>query len=212
MRDMLDEPTPDDLVEFGLDTLAECACLTHLDIDGFANLELEQEMIDIKSFFPKKFLEQLTTLIAPSYIGDHAGNPVRWLSEDSIYYILECAVNVRHLDISWHIRRNLRADCLKNLSKLETLIICDPCGDEMFDSIDDQVPMLPSMSLCPNLRTVKVGRFSEANADSFGDIGLSRVRDLYIYDFTEEDPVFEAVKALPEIITVHNGYIIHMKH
>lgn len=198
MNDMFNirEPTVEGLVLFGLDTLASCPLLTHLDMGTFGTVEQEEDMIDIKLFFPREFLAQLTTFIVAAGVNRC---PLRWLTTDSIYFILEFAVNVRCLDISNHIRGNLNTDCLKNLSKLEQLKMQTPCGMDDFDDIDDQIPMLPKMSLCSNLKFLDIGHF---NADCIGDIGLCKKLERLYIDIDEYDSIFEAVKALPNGVQV----------
>jgi hypothetical protein len=99
MSSLYDGEKADDVMAFRLDVLSECTSLTHLDMNYFACIEWEEDMIDIRPIFSKEFLSQLTTLMIAA---DTYGNrcPLRWLSMESITYIVQHAVNVRTLDIS----------------------------------------------------------------------------------------------------------------
>lgn len=193
----------EDIANFGLETLSECKSLTHLNMTGFSLFYLDEDyLIDIRPLFSKEFLAQLNTLLVGA---DTYGNrcPLRWLSMDSITYMLEHAVNVRTLDISQHVKGNLEQDSFKHLQKLEHLTMHGYCEwNHIHDDMEDidEEPSLPKMSLCPNLKIIDLGFL--CGARDTGDIGLCKNLECLRIDLDDDYEITNAVKRLPTHIRV----------
>ncbi len=192
----------DDIANFGLETLSECKSLTHLDMNRFTLFYLdEDDMIDIRPLLSKEFLAQLTTLLVGAGTCGNRG-PLRWLSMDSITYILEYAVNVRTLDISEHVKGNLDQDSFKSLKKLEHLTMRGyNVWTHTHDYMDeDHVPLLPRMSLCPNLKIIDLRLLF--GVGDLGDIGMCENLECLRIDLDSFEDFTKDIKNLPARIRV----------